>query len=133
MPESDDAAEDIQAIRFQLENIEATQRLLVRDRAPSLTTAYFALFRDDESLLRVYLAVDGTRTQQEIVSHLEASGAGISQPTVSRKLTDLTREGLIEASSIRKGRALVYRKNLIMDDILQLSRRLTKGDHRKLP
>src|SRR5438034_6671398 len=102
MPESEETADEIQEIRMKLAAIEATQTLLVRERRDELLTLYKALFNEHPGLSSVYLAVDGNRTQVEIMKALATSGVEMSQPTLSRRVQILVDNGLIEAVSSHK-------------------------------
>ncbi|HUF54655.1 MAG TPA: ArsR family transcriptional regulator [Dehalococcoidia bacterium] len=122
MPETLDTADEIKTIRFRIESIETTQHLLLRGQSKELIKDLLWLFSRDRKLALVYLSLGKQRNQGEIVEHLKnAEGVAISQPTVSRKLSKLEEEGLIEkvgadASGTRWGRKKV------VEQVLRLSR-----------
>ena len=123
MPETPETASDIQEIRFRLEAIEATQNLLVRGRSEEYTQKYLRFFEGHGDLAAVYLAVDGRRSQVEIIRVLESRGLKLSAMTVSRRIRELKDEDLIEpARSDNRGN--VYAKNRLVERLLQLSKRL---------
>lgn len=122
VPETLDTADEIKTIRFRIESIETTQHLLLRGQSKELIKDLLWLFSRDRKLALVYLSLGKQRNQGEIVEHLKnAEGVAISQPTVSRKLSKLEEEGLIEkvgadASGTRWGRKKV------VEQVLRLSR-----------
>jgi DNA-binding transcriptional ArsR family regulator len=120
--ESLTTAAEIKEIRFKLEAIEATQLLLVRDRAKALLEDYLVLFAAQPDLRLVYLKVDGRRSQADIVSALKSDGTPLSQPTVSRRMQTLRDHGLIEPTGADG--ALVFEKNRIVEQVLRLSKRV---------
>ena len=127
MTESPGASDDIQDIRIKIHAIEATQVLLVRDRAASLLEEFLQLFKAQPGLDAIYKAVDGHRTQADIVTHLGQSGSirNHSQPTISRRMEILVDNGLIEAIE-STARGTVYEKNRIVERVLRLSKKLER-------
>lgn len=125
MPESLDAFAELRAIRARLEGIEHRQEMLVRAQADQILDAIWAYIDVDKTLGEVYLLVDGTRTEQDIVDELERRGKGVSQPTVSRKLNKLMNEmGLIDIVD-RTSAGTMYRKSEL-DRILHLTPKVEK-------
>lgn len=124
MTETKETAAEIQEIRFKLEAIEATQLLLVRDRAKDLIADYQTLFAQTSQLDVVYLAIDGTRSQSEIVEALKRDGVSVSQATVSRRMDTLKDHGLIELVA-RGRRGDIYAKNRVVEQVLRLSKVLS--------
>ena len=123
MPETPETASDIQEIRFRLEAIEATQNLLVRGRAEEYTQKYLRFFEENSDLSAVYLAVDGHRSQVEIIEELKSNGLKLGAMTVSRRIRELKDEGLIELASA-DGKKNIYNKNRTVERLLRLSKRL---------
>jgi arginine repressor len=82
-----------------------------------------AVFERSSLLSPIYLAVDGKRTQQQILTHLKAQGISTSQPAVSRWMTVLEDEGLIEKVAV-DGAATIWDKKRELEKVLRLSRRL---------
>lgn len=123
MPETLETAGDIQEIRYRLEGIEATQTLLVRDRRKALLEELVTVFESTRLLPEVYLAVDGKRTQNDLVDALRADGHNVNAVTVHRRIALLRDEGLIDLVPAN-GRGNVYKKNNKVEQILQLSKKL---------
>lgn len=126
MPETPESADDIRTIRYKIESIETTQHLLLRERAPQLLEQILALFADTDKLADVYLAVDGRRSQADILDYLKASGVSVSQPTVSRRMATLEEEGLIEKVGVGT-RGVLWNKKEVVENVLRLSQRLGRS------
>lgn len=125
MPESLDALNELATIRARIEGIEHTQEVLVRAHAKTILAEVNERFRADPGLRNIYLLIDGTRTQKEIVSLLAQHGGAVSQPTVSRKM-EILKEDLRLVEIARRTRSGdVYRKTAV-DRILGISRRLQR-------
>jgi DNA-binding HxlR family transcriptional regulator len=125
MVETPETAREIQEIRFELETIRSTQLLLLRDRVDSLRAQLLELFAGDDQLKRVYLALDGKRTQKQLKSAIEDDGYPISEATISRRLDKLREHGLVEeVASSETGK--VYERNPLVEEILRLSRDLER-------
>ena len=124
MPETPQTAGDIQEIRFRLEAIEATQLLLVRNQDQEFLVRYMSLFDANSDLAAIYLLVDGSRTQAEILSELHDEGSHISQSMLSRRMRTLHDAGLIERVPSSRT-TTVYEKNRIVERVLQLSKKLS--------
>lgn len=125
MPETPETADDIRTIRYKIESIETTQHLLLRERRPQLLEEILGLFDSVDKLTEVYLAVDGARSQADIVQHLNASGMTVSQPTISRRMTTLEEEGLIEKVGVGE-RGVLWRKKQVVEKVLRLSYHLRR-------
>lgn len=124
MAETLETAHEIQTIRFKIESIEGTQQLLLRSRASEIRDAILTeVFDKHSNLSEIYLAVDGRKSQAEIVEALRAQGMEISQPTVSRRLGILLRQKLVE--EVEEGpRGMILRKKEIVEQGLGLSEHL---------
>lgn len=123
MPETPETAAEIQDIRFQLEEIQATQRLWVWDRMDELLAKFKSFFAKHADLRDIYLAIDGRRTQGELVEAFKDAGKPMSEPTMTRRIEILRDAGLIERTGT-ESRGKVYRKNPNVEKILQLSKRI---------
>jgi len=123
VPETPEAADDIRTIRYKIESIETTQHLLLRERRAQLLGEIVELFTGTPLLSEVYLAVNGTRSQADIVDFLKGSGVQISQPTVSRRMETLEQEGLIEKVGAGP-RGVLWGKKDVIEKVLRLSQRL---------
>lgn len=120
MAESLETADDIRTIRYKIESIESTQHLLLRERAPQLLSEIKEIFDSTDKLTEVYLAVNRERSQGDIVDYLNASGVSVSQPTVSRRMVALEREGLIEKVGVGE-RGVLWGKKEVVEKVLRLS------------
>jgi len=120
VPETVETADDIRTIRYKIESIEATQHLLLRERAPQLLSEIVKLFEGTDKMVEVYLALDPARSQADVVEYLRASGVRVSQPTVSRRMVTLEREGLIEKVGVG-ARGLLWGKKEVVEKVLRLS------------
>ena len=125
MTETLDTADEIRRIRDRVDAIEATQQLLLRKDANQLSEIILRRFEGNEVLASVYLAVDGKRTQTEIVHVLKENGLRGSKAAVSRSVHTLRNEGLIER--IRAGKdGVVWAKKESVDRVLGLTKALQK-------
>jgi hypothetical protein len=126
MTETLETADEIRRIRDRVDGIEATERLLLTKDAPQVLD--FLLKRFDQSgsrfLPAVYLAIDGKRSQTQLVRFLNQNARGASAPTVSRSVRVLRALGLIERVSAGKG-GVVWAKTSV-DGILGLTKALQK-------
>src|SRR5205823_13794538 len=84
--ELDELYNELRTIRSRVESIEKTQEVLVRAERDRILADILPVFEGDVVLARVYLLVDGARSQRQIVTAIAAaSGHGASEATVSRK------------------------------------------------
>jgi DNA-binding transcriptional ArsR family regulator len=124
MSETLDTANESKKIRFEIEELKATQQLILQKDAKELREGALALFRSDSALARIYAAIDGRRTQQQLVAFVNANGGSTSDATVSRRVDKLEDAGLIEkVRSDRKG--VVWSKNQTVEKLLKLTKALT--------
>lgn len=88
---------EIQQIRAELRAHGGILRSLLYAQAGHITEEILAEMREDPLLARVFLLVDGLRTQRDIVMALADQGiSAASQSTVSRRMSRLTDDfGLI--------------------------------------
>ena len=127
MPETPESAEELKKIRFRLDSIESTQEVILRHNSKEFLAEILKVFANDEELKQVYLAVDGYRTQADIVTFLVDKGVKTSQPTVSRRMKILSDDGLIEEVGVTPSGGLVWKKKDVMERVLKLSRALERG------
>jgi len=130
MADTPETADDIRTIRYKIESIETTQHLLLRERKAQLLDDLLDIFAKKENLSDIYLAVNGRRSQADIVDFLKKSGGTISQPTVSRGMTTLEEEGLIEKVGVGP-RGVLWGKKQVVEKVLRLSRHLEKESTRR--
>ena len=122
MPETPDTAHEIKQIKFKLESIEGTQELLLMEKRHAVRTQLLEVFERTPNLKDVYFAIDGRRTQAEIVQHLKGSRVEISQPTVSRRMDLLLEHGIVERIDSPKG--IVLKKKDVIERVIRLSKAL---------
>ena len=126
MTETLDTADEIKSIRYKIDAIEATQQLLLRKDAGEVVALILELFRDDSFLPSIYDALDGERTQKQVVEFLQKNGKECSDPTVSRRVRVLEEEGLIETVKVGKG-GTVWSKKRSVERGLRLTRELKRA------
>lgn len=127
MTETLDTADEIRRIRDRVDAMEARQQLMMRKDAAELRKAMVDTFRlsRNKILAPVYLAIDGTRTQSDVVDLLQQNGWGGSHAGVSRSVRFLRDEGLIERIKVDKD-GVVWAKNKSVERILRLTEALQK-------
>jgi len=78
-------------IEHKVDSIDQTNAFALRADETKHQASVKAIFGGSVRRAQVYLAADGTRTVQEIATFLN-----MVRPNVSRELSELTREGLLE-------------------------------------
>jgi hypothetical protein len=126
MAESLDLFNEVRQLRSRVDELGLMTETLVRAQSKELMNALLEKFKGDPALQAVFLAVDGVRSQNEILICLEkAKLKGASKATVSRKIDSLEHElHLIELAD-RTAKGKIYKKTNI-DRILGVSRKLGK-------
>ena len=126
MADSLEVFNEIRQVRARLEGIEHTQEVLVRAVGDAILKQIWEYMDSDDILARVYLLVDGKRTQKDIVEALKAEKvAGASQPSVSRRLDVLQRE-LALITVVRQTKAGKVYRHTASDRILGVARKLER-------
>lgn len=92
MAESLDAFAELRAMRARLDGIEHRQEMLVRAHSDEILTTVWEYIDRDEMLGEVFLLVDGTRTQKDILAELGRRGTPIAKGGLSTKLKTLRDE-----------------------------------------
>lgn len=115
----EDVARDIREIKWHQEAIDSSMELLIKANKDAILAEIMNFFGRSERRAQVFLAVDGRRTVEGITQLLDMRG-----PNVSRELTKLKEEGLIEIKRITK-EGFIYKKRRV-DRILGISRMLKK-------
>lgn len=111
MTESDETQQDIKKMKWHMENIDNKVDMLIRGNEGALDEIA-SLFEDNSIMAKVYLAVDGEKTQREISEEIDHH-----ESTVSRRIKKLDRFGLIQKKEYKDG--MIYMKDEI-HDILRL-------------
>lgn len=121
----EDPAAELRLIRSRLDAIEHTQEVLVRADGTAIWNEIKSAFVADPLLARVYLLVDGQRTQRNMVTELASQGLkGATEATVSRKLAILRNElHLVKVVDTNKGN--VHARTGI-DSILNLQKKVER-------
>ncbi len=119
MVESKEVAQDIREIKWHQAAIDSSMELLIKANRESILPEIMMFFGKSKRRVEVFLAVDGTRTVDDIARLLKMKG-----PNVSRELTNLKQEGLIEIKRIKR-EGYVYKKRRV-DRILGISQRLKR-------
>jgi hypothetical protein len=124
MAESLDLFNEVRQLRAQVDDLGAMTETLVRAQSTELVEAMIKRFAADPALKATFLAVDGVRSQTEIVADLKASKVtGANNATVSRKVDLLQhRLHLIELAD-RNAKGKIY-KRTNLDRVLGISRAL---------
>lgn len=113
----------LMVIDSQLRMVDGKVNLIARANREPLLKALQEVVSKRPMIGRIYLLLDGTRNQDEIVAELKQSGAGGSPAALSRYLTDMQGEhGLIER--VPGGRGKTYRKNRELEQILNLTKKM---------
>jgi hypothetical protein len=113
----------LMVIDSQLRMVDGKVNLIARANREPLLKALQEVVTKRPMIGRIYLLLDGTRNQDEIVTELLQSGAGGSPAAVSRYLNDMQGEhGLIER--VPGGPGKTYRKNRELEQILNLTKKI---------
>ncbi len=118
MVESDQIAQDVREIKWHQEAIDSSMELLIKANSEKILEEIFKFFGRSKRKAEVFLAVDGQRTVEDITDFL-----GMQKPNVSRHLTSLKEEGLVEIKKVTRGGYYVYKRRRV-DKILGLSKKL---------
>jgi len=125
MPESLDAYAELRAMRARLEGIEHRQEMLVRAHSEEILATVWEYIDRDEMLGEIFLLVDGTRTQKDILAELSRRGTPVAKGGLSAKLKTLRNElGLVEISE-RDATGATLRKS-DLDKILHLTAKVER-------
>jgi hypothetical protein len=92
--------DEIRQIRGKIDSVKHTQEVLIRAHREPVEKQIWDRMDNDDVLARVYLLVDGNRTQKDIAKEMQSDGVyGATTSTVSRKLETLREDlDLIELS-----------------------------------
>lgn len=111
---------DVREIKHRVGDIDKSIDLLIRANRQEIISDLLEFFGYSKDRIKVFLAIDGERTVTNLVSYLSP----MIQPNVSKRISELTDEGLIYAKkSTKKGK--VYDKTPKVK-ILNLERVLKK-------
>lgn len=126
MPETHDLFNEVAQIKDEVEDVREMVDALVRVNSNELKTDILREMNADRALAEVFLLIDGSRSQGEILKALqERGGKGASPASVSRKVDRLNELNLIHFVR-REAAGKVYRTARLAD-VLGLRRALGKG------
>lgn len=123
------------AIHSRLGVIEGKVHLVARAERERLLQMLEQIVRAQPLIGQIYLVLDGERTQKDIHEQLAGYGITPSQPTLSRRMTEMETEHGI-ADLVQSGGTKVYRKDREMERVLNLSRNIRKwleGEKQAIP
>jgi hypothetical protein len=131
MATDDEIQNALLAIHSRLGTIEGKINLVARAEREEVLRVLEEAIHKDPLIGQIYLLLDGSRSQKDVLEELARHGIRTSQATVSRRMSDLVSEYGI-ADSI--GATTVLRKNRGAEDILNLTRRVKRwlGDNGKI-
>jgi len=118
---TDHLERDVKEIRYKVEALDASVDLLVRASRKEITSDLMDFFGKSNYRIKVFLAVDGEKTVNELVKSLKP----ILRNNVSASLTELAAQGLVYVKrTTREGK--VYDKTEKVK-ILNLEKYLKKN------
>lgn len=115
---SDEIAKDIREIKWHQEAIDSSMELLLKANRDAILAEIMSFFGRSKRRAKVFLAVDGKKTVEDITKLL-----ALQKPNVSAELTRLKNEGLIEIKRITSKGYYIYKKRRV-DRILGISKKL---------
>lgn len=115
MVETDELYVEVKKIRWHQEAMDGSLELLVRAERDRILPALMDAFGAAKQRARVYLAIDGQTSVQQLSDRL-----GVVQPNISREIGKLREAGLLEIVRDDDGSGKYYKKKRI-DDLLGLS------------
>lgn len=119
MPESDELNAAIGHIKYKVDSMDRTLERLLRVNGKAMIADYMEQFAADPILAKVYLSVDGYKTQTAISEY-----TGYSPAVITNRIKTLVDLDLIELLQVTKeGKIYQYTK---MESIFKISRNLIK-------
>jgi predicted transcriptional regulator len=101
---SDNTEKDVREIKWRVEGIDKSIDLLVRASRKQIIADILEFFGKSKDRVNVFLAIDGNKTVDQVAKELNMKG-----PNVSRRITELRDEGLVNIKKITKN-GYVYEK-----------------------
>lgn len=102
-------------IEHKVDSMEQTSAFALRAEADKHFNTIREIFGRSTRRVQVYLAADGVRSVQDIADHL-----GMRQPNVSKVLSKLQQEGLMEIIEVEGGNSIWAKK--AVDRSLRISK-----------
>lgn len=120
MPESDELNAAIGHIKYKVDSMDRTLERLLRVNGKAMIADYMEQFNTDPILTKVYLAIDGRKTQKAVGEEI-----GYSAAVVTGRIKALVDLDLIELiRQTKEGKIYKFTK---MESIFKISRNLAKG------
>ena len=112
MAADDEVQNALLAIHSRLGTIEGRVTLIARAERKVILDALEELVRGDRLIGQIYLLLDGSRSQSDVVQALTDAGIETNPMGVSRRITKMhTDHGLIELVRLGVGGARIFRKH----------------------
>lgn len=125
---SDITGKDVREIKWKVEGIDKSIDLLVRANRKGIIDDLMEFFGKSRERVNVFLSIDGKKTVEQIAKDL-----GMKGPNVSRRITELRDEGLINIKKTTR-QGFIYEKTEKVR-VLGLEKKLRKkfaiGDENK--
>lgn len=125
MATEDEIQNALIAIHSRLGTIEGKVNLVARADRDRILAELEKTVRKDPLVGQIYLLLDGKRTQKQVQDALGGFGIKPSQPTVSRRMSDMATEHGI-ADLLTGGASKIYKKDSEMETVLNLSKNVKK-------
>jgi len=128
MGESRELFNEVAQLRDQVDDMNRSVSALTRQSG--LFEKILEAMGKDEILANIFLQVDGTRTQQGIISAMADAGLpAVSQATVSRKIELLVQDWDLVRPTNRSPTGIIY-VHTSLARALKVKRALAKGQHK---
>jgi predicted transcriptional regulator len=101
---SDSTEKDVREIKWRVEGIDKSIDLLVRASRKQIIADILEFFGKSKDRVNVFLAIDGNKTVDQVAKELN-----MKEPNVSRRITELRDEGLVNIKKITKN-GYIYEK-----------------------
>lgn len=124
MVSNDDIHNELVAIHARLGVIDGKESLHVRANRGPILDALEELIRKKPLVGQIYLVLDGTGTQREVVTSLAEHGIKAHESTISRNLGEAVDNGIAELRDDAEQRGKIYRRETNIESILNLSKNI---------
>lgn len=111
---------DVREIKWRQESIDSSLILLLKANKEEILKELMIIFGKSKRRVEVYLSIDGEMSVGKIADKL-----GMKIQNVSRHITPLKNEGLIEIKKLEENNEYIYKKTEL-ERIFKLSRVLKK-------
>jgi predicted transcriptional regulator len=101
---SDVTEKDVREIKWRVEGIEKSVDLLVRANRAQIIQDLMEFFGRSRERVNVFLNIDGEKTVNQIAQNMQ-----MKPPNVSRRITELQDEGLVEIKKFTR-QGYIYEK-----------------------